>query len=56
MNHWLAVSLIAMYALSSIVTITQIGKPRKPLDSSSAAVIVVINSLIVTAIVIAAFR
>ena len=42
--------MVAMMAFGALTSITMVGKPRKPLDGTTAAVIVVAQAAYITAI------
>lgn len=44
---WFDYVLVAFWLFGAFVTITVVGKPRKPLDSTTAAIIVAINILFI---------
>lgn len=50
---WLVVALIAV---SSMLTIASIGKPRKPMTSGTAVWVLLVNAALVWAIVAGATR
>jgi hypothetical protein len=50
---WPKIVLLAFYALSAILTVTQIGKPRKPLQPGTAAATLVVTGLFAWLVVIA---
>lgn len=48
---WLQWILSSVIALSTIVTVTMVNKPRKPITAGTAAIVVVLNGLMIIAIV-----
>ncbi len=50
---WPKYVLIALNALSALVSVSQIGKPRKPLEASTAVGVIVIDVLLCWLVVIA---
>ena len=44
---WFGWCLIAIVALSTLLSVAQIGKKREPLDPSTVVVIVIVNSLLI---------
>lgn len=49
---WFGWFLAAWFLLGNVVSISQIGKPRKPVDTSSAAIGVVISALLIAGLVL----
>lgn len=43
--------MVSLMAFAAMMTITAVGKPRKPLTSGAAATTVAVNALWITAIV-----
>ena len=52
--RWALYAIASFAALSGIVTITSVGKPRKPISGAVAAAAVAIDALIIAALIIAA--
>ena len=50
---WPKIVLLAFYALSALITVSQIGKPRKPLEPSTAAVMLAVSGVFAWLVVIA---
>lgn len=44
---WFDYILVALWLFSVLATVTSVGKPRKPIDGTTAAVIVAINILFI---------
>lgn len=43
--------LIALFAISTLATVTSIGEPRKPITSRTAAISVFLNFLLILGII-----
>lgn len=50
---WILWIVVAWLVFGTVVSVTQVGKPRKPLDPGVAATGVVIQGLIISAIIFA---
>lgn len=44
--------IVGMFALGALITITAVGKPRKPLTPGTAAYVVAVNALYIVLIAI----
>jgi len=49
-GDWLQLGLILFFALGAFLTITQVGKERKPITGGTAAATVLIQAFIIVAI------
>ncbi len=45
---WFDYTLLAWWAIGSLLVVGQIGKPRKPLEPSTVVVILILNALFAT--------
>jgi hypothetical protein len=53
---WALYAIAAFIALGSILTVTSVGKPRKPTTGGIAAAVIVVDAFIIPVLIIAAGR